>query len=160
VDARELAANFGLRRDERGQRLAPSLEERDERLRIAFVAIQRGEAIGRDLRGRILLERGHQQTCCAMGVAERRRPHVRGFGQPVRGVPSIGRLAADALEEHRVALGVGFARGMSVSERLLVMRIVDEALHEPIDLGAIHCVASYTWGGPRAMRSTGKRSEI
>ena len=73
-----------------------------------------------------------------MDVVERRRPDIRRFGEPVRRVGAVTRLTADALEEHRVRLRVFFARFVCVRQRLLVVRIFDETLHEPVDLGAIH----------------------
>ena len=54
------------------------------------------------------------------------------------GIGPIAGLAADTFEQHRVGLGIGFSLGMRVRERLFVVRIVDEALHESIDLGPIH----------------------
>ena len=138
VEPGELAAELGLACRQRGERLGPAVEEGDERLAVTLVTVQLGEAIGGDLRGRVLLERHHQDARGPVRVAERRRPHVGRLGEPVGRVRAVARLASDALEEHRIALRVFFTRGMSVCERFLVVGILDETLYQPIDLGALH----------------------
>ena len=144
VQPGELAPELRLAGRERGERLGPAVEEGDERFAVTLVTVQLREAIGRDLRGRVLLERHHQDPRGTMRITERRRPHVGRLGEPVGRVRTVARFAPDALEEHRIALGVFFTRGMGVCERFFVVRILDETLHQPIDLGAVHDLADGT----------------
>ncbi len=143
MHARELAAEVGVLRGERSERLGAAIEEGDERLGVAFVAIELRETLGRDLRGRVLVDRHHQDARRTMGVAERRRPDVGRLGEPMRGVGGIARLRADALEEHRVSLGILLAGLVRVGQRFLVVRILDEALDEPVDFSAFHSRGGY-----------------
>ncbi len=143
VHAGELATQLGVLRGEGRERLRAPIEERDERLRVALVAIELGEALGRDLRGRVLVDRHHEDARRAVRVTERRRPDVRRLGEPVGGVGGVARLRAHALEQHGVGLGVLLARLVRVAQRFFVVRILDEALDEPVDFGAVHSRGGY-----------------
>ena len=148
VHAGELAPKLGALRGERREGLRPTIEESDERLRVALVTVELCETLGRDLSGRVLVDRHHEDARRPVRIPERRRPDVRGLGEPVGRVGGIARLRAHALEQHGVGLGVLLACLVRVAQRFFVVRILDEALDEPVDFGAVHSRGGYH-GAPK-----------
>ncbi len=138
VHSRELASERRVRRDERSERFASPIEERDERFDIPLLAIELREALGRDLLGRVLVDRHNEHARRTGRVAERGRPDVGRFAQPVRGVAWVVRLVADLLEKERIRLRIRFSGSVRVRERLLIVRIRDEALDERFHFRGIH----------------------
>ena len=83
VDRRELDADLAALGGEGTQGLGTTLEESDERLAVALVAIELGQTVGGARLSRVSVDRLHENARGAMGVAERRRPNVGRFAHPV-----------------------------------------------------------------------------
>ena len=153
----ELAADLRIRGHERRERLAPAIEQRDERLHVPLLAIELREALGGDLLGRVLVDRHHEDARRAVRISKRRRPDVRGFAQPVRGVARVVGLGSDLLEEERVRLRIRGSGAVCIRERFLVVRIRYEALDERVNFAGIHLGADVTTGSfLRAIRAPTK----
>jgi hypothetical protein len=79
VHRRQLGADLGVLRRERRERLGAPLEQGHKRFDVALVAIELCETVGGGALCGVAFDRLHQHACRAVGVAERRRPDVRGF---------------------------------------------------------------------------------
>ena len=153
VHRRELAAHLRVGDEHRRERLRSAIEERDERLHVPLVAIELREPLGRGVLRRVLVDGHHEDARRAVRVAERRRPDVRRFTEPVCGVRGVTRLVAHLLEQEGVRLGIRRAGVVCVRERLFVVRVRDEALDERVDFAGIHAVPRrYTVSFSRAIR--------
>jgi hypothetical protein len=141
VDAEEARAEVGLRRDERAEQLDQLLEERDERLLLVALAVERRESLRRDGRGRILVDRRHEVSRSVVRVSHGDRPDVRRLTQPVRGVCRIVGRHAHLLQQDRVRAGIRLPGLVGVAQCLFVVRVSHEALDEGLHLARVHSAA-------------------
>ncbi len=134
----ELVAYLAALRSERRQCFRAPFEQRDQRLHLAFVAVELRQPIGGDPLGGIAVDGLHQHTRCPVGVSERDGPHIRSFAQPVGGVRGIPRFDAYALKKESVRLGIRGAGVVRLGQSLFVVRVGDKPLNEIVDLARIH----------------------
>ncbi len=134
----ELGANLRALRNERSEGLGAALEQRHEGFHVALLAIELGEAVGSRVLGRVALDRLHQDARGAVRIAEGRRPHVRGFAQPVRCVCGVLCLRSYTLEEQRIRLRIRCTGLMRGRERLFVVGIGDQTVDKRVNLTRIH----------------------
>ena len=138
VETSHLAAQLRLRAEQGAHRPRAVREQGDERPDVALVPVELGQAVGRDLLRRILVDRHLQQVGGVVGIPQRRRPHVGRLAQPVARVGRVARLVADLLEQVGVRLRVRRPGLVSVRERLFVVGVGDESLDERVDFTGIH----------------------
>ena len=124
-----------------GQRLGAPLQQRDQRLGVALLAIQLRQAFGGRRLRRITIDRDHQRARRAVRIAERRRPHVGRLRQPVARKRRITRRGADFFEQQRVRLGVTLTGVVSLRDRVLVVRILDQSLDQCLRFPRVHIVS-------------------
>ena len=137
VHRREIGPDLGAL-GVRCERLHAPLEQGDERLHVALVAIKLRETIGRRPLRRVALDRLHEHARRPMGVAQGRRPDVGRFAQPVRGIGRVPGLGAHALEEQRIRLRIRCTRLVRGGERIFIVGIYDEPLDDRFDLARFH----------------------
>ena len=141
VDAEQAAPDVGLRREERAEELDELLEQGDERLLFAALAIERGEPLCRDGGARVLVDGRHEVAGGVVGVPHRDGPDVRRLAQPVRREAWVGRRHTHLLQQDRVRARIRLAGLVGVAERLLVVRVPHEALDEHLHLTGVHAAA-------------------
>jgi hypothetical protein len=138
VDAHQATADVGLRHGEGREQLHELLQQRDERLRLASLAIERREPLGGRGGRRILLDGGHEGPRGVVRVSDRHRPDVGALAQPVGRVRWIRRRHADLLEQDRVRAWIRGARLVGIGQRLFIVRISHETLDEHLHLPGVH----------------------
>ena len=82
-----------------------------------------------------------------MCITEARHPDVRGFRVPVAGERRLLRLFPDALQQRCVRARISLTRTVSLRDRALVVRILNQATNQGLDF-----VLSFHSGGTLARR--------
>ena len=125
----------GFVRRERRERLRAAIEQRDERLRVALVAIELRETLGRDLRVgslSIAIISTRAARCASPSVVD--QTFAASASQWLAYAGS--RVSLPTLSRSMAYASGPLAGLVRVRQRLFVVRILDEALDEPVDFGA------------------------
>ena len=120
------------------QRLGAALEQRDQRLGVALLAVQVRQALGRRGLRWIAIDRDHQRPCRAMRVTEGGSPHIGRLRQPVARKGGVAGRGAHLFEQKRVPFRVALPGCVSLRDRVLVVRIFDQSLDQRLRFTRVH----------------------